>query len=102
MVIRIELVILTKLTDKKENGEILKATVCQTAPHWQSCRLGGSYLFMKYDVFRQMPIFFNGMEYIRSLNNCLYISSCIGRTIYQEYWHIHVCVSTCIYNHIIL
>ena len=32
--------------------------------HWQSCRLGSSYLFMKYDVFRQNADFFlrNGAD----------------------------------------
>ena len=28
------------------------------AAHWQSCHLGGSYLFMKYDVFRQNAEYF--------------------------------------------
>ena len=30
--------------------------------HWQSCHLGGSYLFMKYDVFIQNAEFFLGIE----------------------------------------
>ena len=32
--------------------------------HWQSCHLGGSHLFMKYDVFRQNAEFFLGIELI--------------------------------------
>ena len=32
--------------------------------HWQSCLLGGSYLFMKYDVFIQIAEFFLGIELI--------------------------------------
>ena len=27
--------------------------LCTKWLHWQSCRLGGSYFFMRYDVFRQ-------------------------------------------------
>ena len=34
-----------------QNAEALKTIVCQTAPLVAAC--GGSYLFMKYDVFRQ-------------------------------------------------
>ena len=32
--------------------------LCAKRLHWQSCLLGGSYLFMKYDVFRQNAEFF--------------------------------------------
>ena len=32
--------------------------LCAKRLHWQSCHLGGSYLFMKFDVFRQNAEFF--------------------------------------------
>ena len=40
------------------NAGTLKTIVCSKRLHWQSCRLGGSHLFMKYDVFRQNADFF--------------------------------------------
>ena len=44
------------------NAETLKTIVCQTTP---LAKLrpggGGSYLFMKYDVFKQNADFFKGM-----------------------------------------
>ena len=68
MVIRIELKIVDQIGTpvsfwpKKGSAETLKAIVCQTAPlaklppAWGGG--GGSYLFMKYDVFRQNTDFF--------------------------------------------
>ena len=44
--------------------------------HWQSCHQGGSYLFMKYDVFRQNAEFFLGIKLI-SFNFFLKWSLCI-------------------------
>ena len=39
--------------------------------HWQNCCPGGSYLFMKFEVFIQNPDFFQGMECI-IFNNSSY------------------------------
>ena len=50
-------------SQKKLNAETLKAIVCQTAP-LAKLPPGGSYLFMKYDVFRQNAEFFKGIELI--------------------------------------
>ena len=43
---------------KKRNSKLCRR-LCAKQLHRQSCLLGGSYLFMKYDVFRQNAIFFN-------------------------------------------
>ena len=59
------------------NAGTLKTIVCicrNTYTQWQSCRLGGSYLFMKYDGFRQNADFFKGMEMI-SFNCDLEVAS---------------------------
>ena len=72
MVIRIELRIFDKIVTSvsfgpkngnQGNAEPLKTIVCQTAP-LTKLRLGGSFLFMKYDVFRQNADFFLRMELI--------------------------------------
>ena len=56
----------------------------QTRLHWQSCHLGGSYLFMKYDVFLQKAEFFLGIELI----SFKYIGVQVHRCI-------HICVYKC-------
>ena len=72
MVIRIELrifdQIVTSVSFEPKNGNPPKYSNCEDkcVPkrlHWQSYHLGGSYLFMKYDVFRQNADFFrNGAD----------------------------------------
>ena len=73
MVIRIELRIFDQIVtsvsfdikngNSPRNAGTLKTFVCQTAPR-AKLPPGGSYLFMKYDVFRQNADFFKGMELI--------------------------------------
>ena len=51
---------------KHQKCEMLKLwrRLCAKQLRWQSCHLGGSYLFMKYDVFIQNAEFFLRIELI--------------------------------------
>ena len=77
IVIRIEFrnfdQIVTSVSFGPKNGnppEMLELwrRLCVKRLHWQSCRLGSSYIFMKYDVFRQNADLFKELSW-SALNN---------------------------------
>ena len=80
MVIRIELGMFDQIVTsvsfwpKKGNAETLKTIVCQLSPlaklQPEAFSPGSSYLFMKYDVFRQNEDFFKewSVSSLRSIN----------------------------------
>ena len=52
--------------------------------HWQSCHLGRSYIFMKYDVFIQNAEFFLGIELISFKHPCGLMSLLMQIWAYQK------------------
>ena len=99
MVIRIELRICDQI-DTSDSFDIkngnppppktgsLKTIVSQTAPLAKLPHGGGSYLFMKCDVFRQNADFFKGIE-LFSFNDQYLLVSCEGKALgYRSGGHV--------------